>query len=268
MGKQDFSLDLYLKELLKDAADVLPKEKVEVLREVLSHDKVAPRVKDLHLMRSDYSRSMDEMKMRESALQQKLTETEQFYQSQILADHNNAQVFESMKSEVERLRGFVASGVDGGGGVADSTTQDSNKWVSRDDYNKSQKEFQEQALQLMAKSTFLATKHLKEFGEVLDVNEWYKHAMSKGLPLDVAYDSYTSGLREERSQKVHAKDVEEAREEGRREAMSKANIPLVDNRSRGIHAIRDSNQDVPRTHNDRVAAAVGAYMRGEESSNK
>ena len=255
----DFDINQYLKELLRDAESSLPKEKVEVLREVLAHEKVAPRVKETVLMRSDYSRNMDKVREEEQTLNQKLRETEQFYQAQILADHNNAEAFQKLQQENQRLK--TAVGSSDWGQPPEPQAQNAN-YLTKDEWQKRESELQSNALKLMGKTNYLSMKHYKEFNEVLDVDAWYKHAMDKGLPLEVAYDSYTAGLRQKRDEDRHKSELEKAREEGRMEAMSKAGMPLVDSHPHGLHALK-TGSDIPRTSGDRIRAATEAYLRRE-----
>ncbi len=257
----EFAIDQYLKELLKDAEGKLPKEKVEAFREVLAHESVAPRVKETVLMRSDYSRNMDRLREEEDALKKKISETESFYQSQILADHNNAEAFQKLQSELQRVKAALASG-DASYTAQSSTSQPAGDFITKDDIEKRDQQMQKDALKLMARTNFLSMKHYKEFGEVLDVDQWYKHALDKGLPLDVAYDSYTADLRQKRVEEQHQAALAKAREEGAMEYASKHNLPLVDSHPHGVHALK-MPEDAPKTPADRVRAATEAYLRRE-----
>lgn len=257
----EFNLDQYLKELLRDAEGKLPKEKVEAFREVLAHEAVAPRVKETALMRSDYSRNMDRLREEEEALKKKISETEQFYQSQILADHNNADAFQKLQSELQRVKAALASG-DVNYNPQSSTSQPNPDIITKEELEKRERSMQQDALKLMARTNFLSMKHFKEFGEVLDVDQWYKHALDKGLPLDVAYDSYTADLRQKRDEERHKAELAKAREEGAMEYASKHNLPLVDSHPRGVHALNPPD-DAPKTPADRIRAATEAYLRRE-----
>ncbi len=257
-----FSVDAYLQELLRDTS--LPEEKVKALKEVLADQKVESRLKDTVLMRSDYSRNMDKLRDEEKALQTKLKETEDFYQAQIMADHNNREAFENMRSELEKARSAGYSHTtykteeEGGGQV-------SANYVTKEQYEKAQAQLQGQALELIGKSNFLSVKHFKEFGEPLNIEEVFKHAMSKSLPLETAYDSFTAELRQKRQEEKYKKEKDEAVQEAVRDALSKHNLPLLDSRPHGIHAIRDMKSDqVGHTSAERVAAATNAYLRGEK----
>jgi len=258
----DFSLDQYLKEILKDAEGTLPKEKVEAARELLAHEKVAPRVKELALTRSDYSRNMDKLRSEERALQEKLAETERFYQTQILADHNNREAFSQLQAENQRLQQQMQGQPYGQPLGEPQMAQPSG--ITKEEYAAQMEQLQKNALSVMTKMNYLSSKHLKEFDEVLDPSEVVKLAVEKSLPLDVAYDSYTAELRQKRADERHQDELKKAREEGAMEYASKHNLPLVDTRPRGIHPLLTKQDEVPRTHNDRVAAATEAYLRGEK----
>lgn len=258
----DFDVNQYMKELLRDAEQILPKEKVEAFREVLAHEKVAPRVKETAMMRSDYSRNQDRLRDEETALQQKIKETEQFYQSQILADHNNAEAFQKLQQERDRLKAALTSGGYG-------YTEDENKpapgngnYLTKEEWQKRESQLQADSLKIFGRTNYLSMKHFKEFNEVLDVDAVYKLSMEKGLPLDVAYDSYTADLRQKKAEERHQAELAKAREEGRMEAMSKAGLPLVDSHPQGLHALK-APADIPRTSSERIRAATEAYLRRE-----
>lgn len=258
-----FSVDQYLQELLRDTS--LPPERVEALKSVLADPKVESRLKDTVLMRSDYSRNLDKLREEERTLQAKLKETEDFYQAQIMADHNNREAFETMRSELERARQGYPTSYQQQQNTGGGEGQVNGDFVSKKDYEKSMQQMQGQALELIGKSNFLTMRHFKEFGEPLNIEEVFKHAMSKNLPLDTAYDSYTSDLRQKRQEEKHKKEIEDAKEEAVREALSKHNLPLLDSRPHGVHAIKDmKSEGVAHTSADRVSAAVNAYLRGEK----
>lgn len=255
-----FDVNQYLNELLRDAESSLSKEEVEAAKRVLAHEKVAPRVKDTVLMRSDYSRNMDRLRDEENAVKQKLAETEQFYQSQILADHNNQEAFRKLQEDNARMKAALSGSYvppDNQGAAPDN-----GNYLTKDEWAKREQELQKTSLTLMSKTNFLAMKHWQEFAEVLDVEAWYKHALEKGLPLDVAYDSYTAGLRAKKAEERHQEELRKAREEGAMEYASKHNLPLVDSHPRGIHALKPPD-DIPKTPADRIRAATEAYLRRE-----
>lgn len=251
----EFSVDNYLQELLRDTS--IPEDKVKALKETLADPKVESRLKDTVLMRSDYSRNMDKIREEETALQTKLKETEDFYQAQIMADHNNREAFENLRTENERLKsGSYSFNSDG---------QVNESYITKKQHQDELTKLQAQSLELMGKTNFLTMRHFKDFGEPLNMEEVFKHAMSKHLPLDSAYDSYTAELRSKRADEKHQEEIRQAREEGARDALSKHNLPIVDSRPHSIHAIRDmSSESVGHTSAERVAAATNAYLRGEK----
>lgn len=259
----EFSLDQYMKDLLKDAEGVLPKEQVEAAKALLAHEKVAPRVKELALTRSDYSRNMDKLRAEEQALQAKLAETERFYQTQILADHNNREAFSQLQAENQTLKSQLQGQPYGYTQGDQSQMAPPADSISKKEYEANMEQLQRNALSVMTKMNYLSAKHLKEFDEVLDPSEVVKLAVEKSLPLDVAYDNYTRELRAKKEDERHQEELKKAREEGAMEYASKHNLPLVDTRPRGVHPLLVKPDEVPRTHNDRVAAATEAYLRGE-----
>jgi len=257
----DFDLNQYMKELLKDAESSLPKEQVETLKQVLAHEKVAPRVKELALARSDYSRNMDKIREDERKLQEKMAETERFYQSQILADHNNKESFDKIVAENQRLRQMTASGDFSGYQTQEGTQPMAQSGISNAEWDKKLQQIQVDGVTLMGKMNYLQAKHLKEFNEVLDTLDVVKHANEKHLPLDLAYESYTKDLRTKKEEEKRQAELAKAREEGAMEYASKHNMPLVDTRPRGVHALTQE-AEVPKSHQDRVRAATEAYLRG------
>jgi len=265
-AQTEFSLEQYLKDLLKDAEGKVPKEKVEAARELLAHELVAPRVKELALTRADYSRNMDKLRSEENLLREKFAETERFYQSQILADHNNREAFSQLQAENQRLQAQLQGQPYGytQGDQPQMAQPQNQDMVTKSEYAAQQEQLQKNALSVMTKLNYLSSKHLKEFDEVLNPEEVVKLAVEKSLPLDVAYDSYTSEMRAKRAEEKHKEDIKREREDAVAEYASKHNLPLVDTRPRGIHPLLTKPEEVPRTHNDRVAAATEAYLRGEK----
>ena len=130
-------------------------------------------VGDSTLARSDYSRFMDELKAKEEA---------------VLADHqkltdwwNGHQDYDQIKAERDRLKA---------GGVTppvDDPPTDDKKFVDLETFNKVMQETQQSAVAYMNTAVHLTTKHLHQFGEVIDPNDLVQLANQKRISIVDAY---------------------------------------------------------------------------------
>lgn len=131
-------------------------------------------VGDGALARSDYSRYMDDLKKKEEA---------------VLADHqkltdwwNGHQDYDQIKAERDRLKaGGGAPPADGGDPPADP------KYIDVETFNKIMQETQQSAVAYMNTAVHLTTKHLHQFGEVIDPNELVQLANQKRVTILDAY---------------------------------------------------------------------------------
>lgn len=254
MGKE-FSLEDYVVLLIKDVE--LPPEDVETLKRVLAHEKVAPRVKDTVLMRSEFSRKMDELTAKEK-------ETEEFYNRQLVADHNNRELYERNQAELARYKELASNASTGYGDDDDANAQArlNGDYVTKVDYEKGMLESQRNSLKYMNTALKLSHRHFREFSEDLDPDALVEFALKNQIPLEVAYDRFTEDHREKKRQEEMDRIRKESHDEGYKEALSKHQIPILDNRPRGIHALNPPKDVTSSDSRERVDKAVEAYLRG------
>lgn len=254
-------LQEYFDALLKEA-DV-SEEQLEVLNEVLAQSKVSETLKRDIMARSDYSRKMDELSNREKELLQE----EKWVEAQKHQDHNNLTLYQEMQEKLQQAQSLL-DGRDSSGYLddVDDPFSPSESGIKRDELKslideaiaKDRAREESRMLGVLANTVALSDKHKEEFGRGLDAGALYEFALSKGLPIDVAYESMTKEERDKKREADYQKRLEEAKKEGAREALSKHQIPLMDDRPGGIHSLKR-----PKDLKTGAAAAIEAYMRRE-----
>lgn len=204
------------------------------------------------LRQSDYSRKMDELASKSNELREKLSEAEQWqkwasenYVYDAYGDGKGATKRELEKDKlVQQYQARAAEleqRISEGGEV---NFDDVKKHIGEMGYLKSDEfatkaqEFQQQvygtvgnAISAVSALPAITLRHFKEFNEVLDDDQLFKHANEKGLPLKSAYDDYVRERREEIRQKEIEERIAKAEEKGRAEAlkergMSPASMPV------------------------------------------
>jgi hypothetical protein len=116
----------------------------------------------------------------------------------------------------------------------------------------------------MSTSIKLAQAHEKEFGEQLDPEELFTFAAENRLPLKDAYTKMTRETRDQKTKELWEKRVEEAKQEGAKEFASSHNMPVLPRKTGAINPIDPpEGMEIPKTHRDRVAAAVSAWRQRE-----
>jgi hypothetical protein len=112
--------------------------------------------------------------------------------------------------------------------------------------------------------TDLKIDYRQEFGKKLDTDALLKFAGEKGLPLEAAYDRFTSEDRTAKQTEDFNKRLEEAKKEGAREALSNHKLPYS---SGPVEPhVLDIQKDVPKNRVDRIAAAVSDWNGTEHKS--
>lgn len=265
-------IELTGEDLINEFTSGLPSEQVEALKQVLAYEPVQQKIRDGYLRQSEFSRRMDELREEQKKLETQQEESRRYYESQVALSHNNKAEYDRLLAEKEELEAKLAGGTQsttdwsysyGGQTVSEDYVPKSVLEKRIADLNKQHEEMllntQNNAINLMAKMTNLAQKHYAEFGEPLDTNELTKFAINNNIPLETAYERSTSERRSEVLERKHAEAIQKAREDGAREALSKHNLPVVDNRPKEIHALRPP-KDIPKTREERVARALEEFQ--------
>lgn len=169
---------------------------------------------------------------------------------------------------------------DGGSGSAGLTEEQLDAWlkkrglVTTDVLNNSMQQFQSTAIPMVAYLTTLGHRHHAEFGEVLDQNELIKFCQERNVQIDRGgYESYVADMRKVKLEAARTKELEDAKEEGRQQAlqeMRRSSGPPdtisremfgKDSPLRGLSALnRDKDGNVQRNHGPEKANALFGRM--------
>lgn len=240
-------------------------DKATALLQVLDGDeKLAKTFEDElaqpRLRQSDYSRNMDALK----------TEKENYskwYKGVLDTTSKNQKAVEEYEAKVTNYRQqLLAMGIDPDSPTGQEATRQAvpiGDYVSKKDLEELQKKQESQYLYLLKQVPTLAIRHFKQYGEELDMNALEKIVAEKNLPLDAAYRELTEPLAQKKQEQSFEERLKAAREEGLREGLSKANIP-VDTRAKEPSVFRSAAQakaegSFPKTEHDRSAAFASAW---------
>lgn len=189
------------------------------LAKALADDAIAPR-----LRQEEFSRNMD-------LVRQEKEKTTKYY-ADLLA----------WKAEQDRILAEAANGgrtVNNGGEVVNG------EYLTKKELEALKKEFSDELSKMSTNQITitkmmgrLASQHVVEFREPLDVDALEKVAVEKNLPLPQAYAEMVAGRRASLSEEQRKAELAKAREEGAKEFASKHKIP-VDTQPREYHVLLD-----------------------------
>lgn len=226
MPRSDFDVSAYASELLKDAQD-LPAEKRAVLEEVLSDDRIKNRLADSVLRQQDYSRQTQQIAASKRELEAKNNELTNWYTQQLNTVKQNQEEYERMQSQ---LKAYAERyGEEDMNRYQQPTVpqQDLSKFVPRDVFDSELARIQNQGIQLMAEIDTLQSRHYHEFKEPLDMIELKNKAVEQGMTLQQAYEQSVADKRSVVREAKRKEELEAAREEGRRSALSGLRLPAT-----------------------------------------
>jgi len=272
-------LEFNLEEFVKTLTDGvnLPEDQVKALSGVLAHEGIQTKLKDAVMMRRDYSKSLDQLREKETEVERLKRESEEFLREQMQLDHNNREEYTKLLQKTAELEAQLAkasSGSDIGDdiwGASDTTTNLPKGIITEEQLNNKLEEIKKQYMEareadslntisLIADATAIAQRHRDEFNEPLDARSLLSFAAENRLPLDTAYNEWTSEKRQKMLEEKHKAEIEAARKEGEKSVLSKHNLPLPDRKPTSIHALRPP-KDIPKTRSERVDAAVKDFMQ-------
>lgn len=243
-----------------------------------------PELRDGWLRQSDYSKNMDSLKKEQTEFKEKVSYADSmsnwWKENWINDAYGDGKGATKRELEKDNLIAELQKQISVGGEV---TFEDLNKyleetsknkgWVSQETFNKAlteketlvNKAFDDKLSNalanishLMTKGPQLATRHLKDFGEVLDIESLTKLAVEKKLPtLDDAYQEMYRPQFEERAKKDLEAKLAAAREEGRKDALKvNAAQPPVDSGSPDMSAFQRFVQGVKPTEGEQNGRVV------------
>lgn len=202
------------------------------------------------LARSDYSRLMDEVREKEAAITEDYTKLNGWYET----NKSRLGQVETLEAEIARLSG-------GKPPVPDLTKPAVPSGLSREDLDKVLEDRDRNYAGVLAYTTSLATKHLRDFNEVLDVQAVIDNATKTRSSLDASYktlfaEKLTAKAKAEEDARIN-KQVEERLAE-RLKGQGDQPFPLR-NQSPSVLDILQTKDDAPANHN--LDTAVAEYER-------
>jgi len=260
--QSEFDINEYITNLLAD--ETIDDATKETFSGVLARDGVSARLKEGYLRQSDYSRNMDHLRTKEEQLESEIERSRTFYNDQIDQDHNNMTKWSALQQENAQLKSSSSDFSWDDPADPPATPDAPTNVVTQKEFKQALATLEQQSISLLGQTVNKVQEHMRDYDEPLDAVGLYSYAVEKKLPIDTAYDHYTKETREEARTKKHKADIDEAREAGAQDARSKMNLPAVDVKPRGIHALKPP-KDVPTTRKDRVAAAVKDFMTGGDN---
>ena len=199
------SIKEYIQDLAKNSG--MDAELSAQILKGLENEKFAKELEGGIKRQSDYSRNMDELKAKETKVDQTINQWREWYNTAVANDA-------AREEELVRLRGGAAS-------TATLTRSEAVAGVSK----KELQEAQGNLVNIMKQAMKISSGHAAKFGEALDTDMLEKIAVEKGLTLDRAYDELVRPRVEESRQKEFEEKIKLAREEGMREGLSKRDLP-------------------------------------------
>lgn len=258
----------YREELLK----LIPEEKRAAVAEVLALEQVEDHLGEHVMMRSDYSKKLDEV--RDASLKvNKYNESLTDWYSQ---NQNALTEAARLKEENELLKaGKLAPAGNGTTTTEDDDASASLKKISENFVSKADAQklldqrLQQQASDLIGASTAvtkIAMQHYANFGEQLDPDQVIQHALKSKKPLDAAYSELFKERYEEKAAKA-AEERDKKREAELREKIEaeirakNPGLPYQVSMDAGLSPILETLGKKKEQSDSGVGAAVDEFYR-------
>jgi hypothetical protein len=246
---------------LAEVLAAVPEDKRAAIEGTLKDEALAPKIRERVLARSEFSRNMDSLKAERTQFEREVAEA----RTRIKGWND---WYGSTTSEFAKLQSAVRKYQETYGELDGDKAASVVKGMSQDEINAlltQQFNTRDQAaLKVADVMTDIKLDYRERFKERLNMDELITFAGERNLPLDAAYDAYIRPKVEEQREADLQKRLEAAKEEGKREAMSSARFPNM-SRPSEPHPL-DNADKAPKTHTDRVAAAVADWNSASEHS--
>lgn len=248
-------IDQFLAEVL----DTVPEDRRQIFEETLRMDGVSRAVKERVMARSDYSKQSDE-------LAKQRRDMENYLASENQKISGWANWYEGAVKEVADAKGQLDNYKSTFGELDPNKAKP--KFLTAEDAQKAwQQELNrrdEAAIKFADILTDMKIDYRSEFGKRLDTDALIKYATDNGMPLQMAYDRYTSEDRNAKQEKAIEERIETAKKEAVREALSNHKLPFQPGPIEP-HVL-DIQKDVPKNRADRVAAAVSDWNQTDHKT--
>lgn len=195
-----------------------------VLEKYLTRDTVKSRVNDGVLKQSEFSRRMDEVAAREKELEEE--------EADLTSWRNDLMVWKQAKEEEFKTAKPTPTPEPDGSDDEEDDDMPKGKYLTQEQLEDILKEKLGKLTQgtqagfsgLVGLTKFLQkanNKYYKEFGEYMDPDDFEKfYVENKHTDYDRAFNEFISPKMKEKDEESRKTELEKAREEGRREAMS------------------------------------------------
>lgn len=171
---------------------------------------VAKMVAEDTMLRSDYSRSKDE-------LDKQMKTNVDYYNKLVATEDHNTKLISTYKERYGEItddgskKPLVATGAD---------------VITKKEHEDSMNRMGQQSIQVTKVAMWASSDYMHRFGKVLDPDALEKHALEKGMPLRQAYDDFIKPLVTEQDTKKNAEAIELAKAEAVRDYASKNKLPV------------------------------------------
>lgn len=211
---------------LADVLSRVPAEQRETIKAAMTQPEVLDLVGDGVLRQQDYSRGMQAIQQRQDALvvkEQVLSDWWKGAEGQVTAGA-------AAVAELAALKARMGDGDDPPAHPATPPARppvvDLSGVLTRDEAQRTLQALEENSIQLSTMLVDLSERHRDEFGKSLDRSDLIAFARDNGLRLDVAYDRYVAGARDQKREADLTERLRKAREEGALEERQRlASVP-------------------------------------------
>jgi hypothetical protein len=221
----------YLDELLRDAGVAADDPKRQAIFDVFSNEKVSKKLADDVMRQSDYSRAQDELRT-------KTQRNEAFYADMLTKTDANQKVLNEWAAKVKQYETEYGALDDNGNGQRQVVQSVQTDFISRKDYDAEKQRTEANFIGILKTGLKIASQHMYEFKEPLDVDALEKVAVEKNVSLQQAYDQWVGPRRIEQQKAQFDAEKQKFADEKVREFASTHKVPL-DQGPREYHPIFD-----------------------------
>jgi hypothetical protein len=222
----------YFQKLAQDAG--LDETSTNAIVAGLGNEKFAKELVNGYKRQDEFSRSMDQVRTKETEL------TKWYNEQAVPAYQANLTGLQKLQEYEKRFGNLEEADPDKAVLPKDVLT--------RKEFEDLLKQRDQAYVNLTKTVSNVQMDYFKKFGETLDLNTLEKEALASGLPLETAYEKFIQPKMEERREADFKVRIQKEREEAAREALSKYKLP-VDAKPRDFHPVFDRT-DAPKGTSD------------------
>lgn len=252
LAKDSMSKKDSFEAFLADVMAHVPEQSRAAVEETFKLDAVRQEIERSTLRQSDYSRNMDQLKADREALDSAIADATNTHQEWQGWYSTATAEYDAMRQRIAELE---AEGVD--------TVAHNVPGITEADLNARLADRDKMAIAFADVLTDLKMEHRDRFHEKLDTNKLIEHSMKRGMTIDVAYKDLMAPKLDELNKADLEKQLQKAREEGAREAISKHRLPMTSGPIEQ-HPL-DLAPKVQGNSTDRVASAVTGWMNAQHT---